>query len=547
MALGVLRPISLTVWLALTSSLVFAQQSTSDDKEPTANAAEIQQLELAPPQDPEADLEEAKNPFADLKKVPEVLPAQETSVEPEVSQEPVVEPRQIPEILPPPDLTPSAVEQKQQEQEQALESELEPESEQAPELEVLDDDLKVIGPPKPPAKPSADEQSEPIVIAHRGAPAYVPEHTAEGVAMAHALGADFIEQDVVLTRDSVPVVLHDIRLDSISNVADIFPGRTRPDGHFYVMDFSLDELRKLSIHERVVFKQPQPTDGEAAQQDVTSDAESETQTDASEAEQSSVAHEAQAERDETSTEDSEAQPEQPQIRQHANHDKVAEQKYPGRFPTQTHGFKVMTLAEQIKLIHGLNHSTGRTAGLYIEAKASHWHQQQGYDLLAQIMNVLARHGYSEPGQEPPTKLYLQSFNPEDLRNWHRDYHSPATLVQLIGENSWNESGADYDSMRTLAGLEAIANQSHAIGVWLPHVLEGVNEAGEPQFTKLVRNAHKAGLKVHVYTLRHDDLPEGVPDYSTLVDWLTQAGVDGYFTDSLLGSLPRSLPSSLPGK
>ncbi|WP_304438774.1 glycerophosphodiester phosphodiesterase family protein, partial [Halioglobus sp. HI00S01] len=41
--------------------------------------------------------------------------------------------------------------------------------------------------------------ANPLVIAHRGASGYLPEHTLEAKAMAHAMGADFLEQDVVLT------------------------------------------------------------------------------------------------------------------------------------------------------------------------------------------------------------------------------------------------------------------------------------------------------------------------------------------------------------
>ncbi|MFP3526312.1 glycerophosphodiester phosphodiesterase family protein, partial [Pantoea sp. SIMBA_072] len=45
-------------------------------------------------------------------------------------------------------------------------------------------------------------------IAHRGASGYLPEHTQASTVMAHGLGADYIEQDVQLSRDGVPVVLH---------------------------------------------------------------------------------------------------------------------------------------------------------------------------------------------------------------------------------------------------------------------------------------------------------------------------------------------------
>jgi glycerophosphoryl diester phosphodiesterase len=90
----------------------------------------------------------------------------------------------------------------------------------------------------------------PLVIAHRGASAYLPEHTLPAKALAHAMGADFIEQDVVLSRDGVPVVLHDIHLERTTDVASIFPDRARDDGRFYAMDFSLRELRALRAFER---------------------------------------------------------------------------------------------------------------------------------------------------------------------------------------------------------------------------------------------------------------------------------------------------------
>ena len=49
-----------------------------------------------------------------------------------------------------------------------------------------------------------------VVIAHRGASGYLPEHTLEAKAMAFAMNADFIEQDLVLSKDNVPIVIHDI-------------------------------------------------------------------------------------------------------------------------------------------------------------------------------------------------------------------------------------------------------------------------------------------------------------------------------------------------
>lgn len=100
--------------------------------------------------------------------------------------------------------------------------------------------------------------AEKVIIAHRGASGYLPEHTAEAKAMAHAFGADFLEQDLVLTKDDVPVVLHDITLDAVTDVAHRFPDRKRQDGKFYVIDFTVDEVRSLNVLERIDTKTGEP-------------------------------------------------------------------------------------------------------------------------------------------------------------------------------------------------------------------------------------------------------------------------------------------------
>ena len=90
-----------------------------------------------------------------------------------------------------------------------------------------------------------------LVIAHRGASGYVPEHTLEAVSLAYGMGADYIEQDLVLTKDGIPVVLHDIHLDTVTDVADAYPERHRSDGRFYAIDFTLDEIKRLRVSERI--------------------------------------------------------------------------------------------------------------------------------------------------------------------------------------------------------------------------------------------------------------------------------------------------------
>jgi len=88
-----------------------------------------------------------------------------------------------------------------------------------------------------------------LVIAHRGASGYLPEHTLEAKAMAYAMGADYIEQDVVMTKDDQLIVLHDITLDRTTNVDLLYPERVRDDGRFYAIDFTLAEIKQLSASE----------------------------------------------------------------------------------------------------------------------------------------------------------------------------------------------------------------------------------------------------------------------------------------------------------
>lgn len=96
------------------------------------------------------------------------------------------------------------------------------------------------------------------VFAHRGASGYLPEHSLPAKAMAFAQGADYLEQDVVLTKDHIPIVLHDIHLDAITDVAKRYPDRKRQDGRYYAIDFTWAEIKELDATQR--FK---PKTGEA--------------------------------------------------------------------------------------------------------------------------------------------------------------------------------------------------------------------------------------------------------------------------------------------
>ncbi len=99
-------------------------------------------------------------------------------------------------------------------------------------------------------RPAVPAGYHPMVAGHRGSSGYLPEHTLACMAFAYAAGADYIEQDVVMTRDGVLVVLHDHTLETTTDVARRFPGRQRPDGSYYAVDFTFPEIRSLVVTER---------------------------------------------------------------------------------------------------------------------------------------------------------------------------------------------------------------------------------------------------------------------------------------------------------
>lgn len=108
-------------------------------------------------------------------------------------------------------------------------------------------------------------RQRPLVIAHRGASGYRPEHTLAGYQLAADQGADYIEPDLVLTADGVLVARHDVELSASTDVAERpeFAGRRRRrlvDGReltgWFVDDFTLDEVRSLWARERIPALRP---------------------------------------------------------------------------------------------------------------------------------------------------------------------------------------------------------------------------------------------------------------------------------------------------
>ncbi|MEM7431672.1 MAG: glycerophosphodiester phosphodiesterase [Pseudomonadota bacterium] len=297
------------------------------------------------------------------------------------------------------------------------------------------------------------------VIAHRGASGYLPEHTKPAKVLAHVMGADYLEQDLVATRDDELLVLHDIYLDTVSDVAELFPGRQRDDGRYYVRDFDLDEVRRLTIFERM------RPDGTVV--------------------------------------------------------------YPDRYPAKTGHYRAHTFAEEIQLTNRLNRVTGRNTGIYPEIKKPAWHAEEGVDLTPLVLADIEAFELAND----PDAVYVQCFDGEEVKRLSQAIDGRWRLVQLIAHNDWQESATDYDAMLTPEGIGALAGVVDGIGPWIPQLYTPVDGSTPPQSNGLVEAAHAAGLKVHPYTFRQEEIPPGFDDFADLVRFfVSELKVDGVFTD-----------------
>src|SRR6476620_11028782 len=98
----------------------------------------------------------------------------------------------------------------------------------------------------------------PLIIGHRGASGHRPEHTLEGYRLAAQMGADFIEPDLVSTKDGVLIARHENEIGGTTDVADRFAERKTTktvDGQsmtgWFSEDFTLAEIKTLRAKERL--------------------------------------------------------------------------------------------------------------------------------------------------------------------------------------------------------------------------------------------------------------------------------------------------------
>jgi glycerophosphoryl diester phosphodiesterase len=343
-------------------------------------------------------------------------------------------------------------------------------------------------------RPKPKRENSPLVIGHRGASGFLPEHTLQAYRLAIKLGADYIEPDLVATKDGVLIARHEPLLgdsdpettgDS-TNVGDHPEFATRekerivdgiPTTGFWASDFTLAEIKTLGAR---------------------------------------------------------------QTR--------------GRRPTEFDGrFKIPTLQEVIRLVKNQSRTRGRKIGIYPETKHPTFHQNltPPLPLERRLVNVLKRNGLNRR----TAPVFIQSFEQSNLKQLNA--MTPVRLVQLMDAFDTDANGnptfeppndRPYDwtvstdpalRARTFGffatdeGLGEVKTYADGIGPWKVYIVPTAGGGGGAVFppTDLVARAHARGLLVHTWTFRDDAFPTGYPG-GPIEEYLAfyRLGIDGVFSD-----------------
>jgi len=307
--------------------------------------------------------------------------------------------------------------------------------------------------------------TKPVIIGHRGACGLRPEHTLASYELAADLGADFLEPDLVSTRDGVLVARHENEISETTDVAEKFPDRkTRKtvDGAvvegWFTEDFTLAELKTLRARERLPFRD-------------------------------------------------------------RSHDGL---------------YEVATLDEIIALAKRKSAGLGRVIGIYPETKHPTYFRSIGLGLEEPLVRALRAAGWDK--RDSP--VFIQSFEMQNLKDLKEMIDVP--LVFLMGgpgerpfDLAARGDARTYADLTSPGELRAIASFAAGIGPWKRLIVPAREDGSLAPPTRLVADAHEAGLLVHPYTFR-DEERFLAPDYHSEPGaeyrQFFALGVDGLFSD-----------------
>ncbi len=341
----------------------------------------------------------------------------------------------------------------------------------------------VVAMAQPPRPGDGRSRRGPLVIGHRGASGYRPEHTLASYELAARLGADFLEPDLVVTRDGVLVCRHEPVINDTTDVAshpEFASRRTTKtlDGvavtGWFTEDFTLAELKTLRAVERL-----------------------------------------------------------PQIRQHNT-------LYNGRY-------EIPTFQELLDLRARLSNELRRTLGVYPETKHPTFFQRAGLPLEPRLLEILRRNRLNQPDAPVFVQSFevtnLRQLREAGLRT--RSVQLLSATGEPFDTTAAG-SGPTYADLSTPDGLQGITRYAQGIGPEKQQVIPRKADGTLGSPTTLVTDAHQAGLVVHPYTFRAENffLPVDhqvgvgtsapVPtDYGRAIDeqiTYLRAGLDGLFAD-----------------
>ena len=328
----------------------------------------------------------------------------------------------------------------------------------------------------------------PIVIGHRGASGYVPEHTLEAYRLALEQGADALEPDLVMTRDGVLVARHENELGGTTDVARHarFASRRttkRIDGAavtgWFTEDFTLQELKTLRARERIRYLRPDNS------------------------------------------------------------------RFDGCYEIATLE-EILSLRAQIESVRQAAAAAGglpspAPIGLCLEIKHPGYFAALGLAMAEPLMNALERHGC----RGPEAGVFLMSFETAILKNLSRASRLPRVqLIEADGAPADFAVAGDprrFAALLEPAGLAEIATYAAAIGPEKSLVIPRNPDESLAGPTSLVAEAHAAGLRVFPWTFRAENafLPAQFRaghraaqrgDLDGELRCFLSAGIDGFFTD-----------------